>query len=289
MRLALILSMLLGGCSSLDARATGGFFIKDRSCDVKLSKWSGDLTQHLLEGGGDGDWGYDPDGLLKAKVGGEYDFVTGDFSYTLTYAPEHWRVSSSADGYGYANRNGDLDVAFDMVTEDVQGDAWQVGVRTQRVGCEETQILHYDAVDAITEGTYTAAGFDYTETLDYSDGGQVTEGLVRPDGTWTQEVTQAGAGWSQVADIEGDADGYSRSDWSYQASDSEASGFTESFLDGTQHTAYDISGGASWDYTVDYLGDGSGTYRDGSFSCDLSYDRGECTASCNDGQTYACS
>ena len=42
-----------------------------------------------------------------------------------------------------------------------------------------------------------------------------------------------------------------------------------------------------WDYTVDYFGDGEGTFTQDGEECDLTFEDGECTRDCG-GQSDSC-
>lgn len=262
--------------------------MENPACDAPLHKWSGDLTQHLIKGGGGGRFSYNPKGDVVSLVEGEYDFVTGDFSYSERFHPDHWRKSTYTEGYGYARRNGDLDVAYSYVTEDVLGAVSQVSVRLERVGCEVVKITQSDELEFSLHGNYSVDGLEYTEEVVGDDWAQVSEGIFRPDGTYSEAVTVSGSGWVQSSTLEGDADGFSHEDWTYQEGSSEAEGFTERFLDGSSHQEYTFTTGQSFSYSMDYAGNGTGTYEDADMTCDLTYTEGVCVADCSDGNRYDC-
>jgi len=73
----------------------------------------------------------------------------------------------------------------------------------------------------------------------------------------------------------------------------EFEGTIENFLNGDRAVDYDVrqpgQNTGTWDYRVDYFGTGSGTYKSGSTTCDIEFDRGDCTYDCGNGNTGSCS
>jgi hypothetical protein len=287
-----VLLAALTGCDPAPAQTGAAAFVLDAelSCDVDYLSWTGDLTYAILQGSGDGAFDYDPPGDVESKLTGQYDLATGDFSYDVEYDPEHYRVSSVVSGYGYAAENGDLDIEYSVVTEDLLGDTWTVVLRLERVGCDvTTQWFADDGTYYERQGAFAAEGFAYTQTVD----ALYAEGLIRPDLTRSETKTgETASGVAYDGASESDGNGYTITDWVQvnEPEDWTAIGYDESFLDGSSHRHYefDSEDDYTWDQNVDYAGDGAGTYVGDGFTCDLRFVDWVCTYDC-DGQTGSCS
>ena len=63
-------------------------------------------------------------------------------------------------------------------------------------------------------------------------------------------------------------------------------------MDGGRKVNYDVrvpgEETGTWDYQVDYFGTGSGTYKAGSLSCEIEFDRGDCRYDCGGGNRGDC-
>jgi hypothetical protein len=267
------------------------FELTKPSCSQDFVSYNGGLTWDIMQGGGAGDFDFDPDGRVEAREFGEYVLTSGDFVYTVQYDPDHYRTETRVEGYGYANPNGDLDTEATWTTTDVHGDHWSTDVRVQRVGCNETTYQIRNGYLTTITGTYTAAGYEYTREYDggYSDTVKV-DGLLKRDLTYDESYDVEDGTLSYSGDTSGDADGNSRTDFVQSDTDYTMDGYFESTLDGTQHQSYHYDGSDviyDWDVTVDYDGNGGGTYSTADGSCDISYDSGACTYDCG-GSTGDC-
>jgi len=219
---------------------------------------------------------------------GTYSLETGDIEYEISYAGDSWVESATATGYGVVRTNGDLDTEVEIVRTDVLGDEYTIVERTQRTGCDEVRwYSDGDDVFRVDEGTYTSDGLEYVFATPYGGG----EGLVSPDLTYTEYVEESDGSYSYEAEVEGDGDGYRATAFDESDSDYTAEGEREDFADGSVHFDYEFTADGTtydWDYTVDYYGNGSGTLEGGGFECDVDFDEGDCTLSCDDGQEYDC-
>ena len=259
------------------------------ACQADFTSWHVGLTWDVMQGPGDGTFDFDPEGEVEARAFGEYDLASGNFVYTTTYDPEHYRDETRVEGSGLVSENGDLDLLQSAKTTDTNGDDWTIDARIERQGCNETVSVISNGHLYVTEGTYGPAGYEYTREIDEGDGGTV-EGAAYSDLTYEESYEQHEGTFDYEGSTEGDSgEGYARTDWTQSDSGWSAEGYTESFLDGSTHQSYTYSGDSDyeWDVTVDYDGNGSGTYTSGSTSCPITYDSGTCTVTC-DGTDYDC-
>jgi len=285
-----LLLLLVAGCGSGEPE----FDLKNPSCQQDFLSWNGGLTWDIMSGGGAGDFDLDPPGKVEQRHFGVYKLDTGDFAYTVSYDPDHYRTESKVTGYGYANPNGDLDIEATVDTTDVDGAKWTTEVRTQRVGCNETEYAIRNGWLTTTTGTFENGVFDYTREYDggYSSTVEVT-GTMNPDLTYDESYDVVDGTLEYQADTSGDGDGNATSTWTQADSSYTVDGTTDYFIDGSVHQQYHYDGSDAtydWDVTTDYEGDGGGTYIDDSSggSCDIIYSRGVCSYDCGGGQTGAC-
>ena len=294
--LGLVLTgVVIAGCGS------DGFKIRKASCDNKFFDWAPGLTHHILQGDGDGDFDYDPTGDALARVWGSYDLNTGDFSWEVATAQNHYLRSRVIEGYGYADMNGDLDIVGTTVTTDVLDDSWESQFRIQRNGCEMDERIRFESdgetYEQVETGTFGSEGYEYTQSTDYEDYIRTVTGELRPDLSYSETAEVSVSGYSRIAEIEGShATGESREDFVTEDSQGDApyslDGFIDRFIDGGRHVAYDVSSPGTdtgtWDYEIDYEGNGSGTYSEPSFSCDLTFTNFECSYDCGGSSTGNC-
>lgn len=287
--LVLATPLLLAGCGD-------GFYVTyvdGESCEVDFLDWSGGLTFHLLQGTGDGSFSYDPAGDMRTSIEGEYSLESGVFYWNEGFASEHWRTKVAVDGYGFADTNGDLDIAFDLETTDILGDDYSREVRYERVGCDVYQRDTYASGDVVwMSGEYTSDGLEYTTEM---PSGILIDGVETASGI-TESYDYSESGYSYAETAESDRDGYTMTAWESSQTGSEGydtSGTSESFLDGsTWHeyeTEYRDGTVYNWSYGYDYEGDGDGsvTTSDG-LDCDLTFENFECTYDCGGGSTGEC-
>lgn len=307
-----ILPVLLLACNPGGGHDLG----EDLACAYDPHSWWDNPFHSLLMADDDGHFDFDPVGDAVVRRVGDYDFSTGDFAYTSTYADQHPYVAVEGHGYGTIYDDGDLDLVVKNVFTDVLGATWADQVRTKRDGCVGTvrnSELDVDApVDAQpepwadsltwsvtiasdtqvdlhmeTEEEYGLYVVDTTATpdvasqgtVDYADGGYVAESTWLYDGTGTSTWAQYGAAFGDDADFVG-ADTF--------------------YFDGSTLRDYDAYAAGTQDVEAQiellYLYDGSATgtytgYYNGSpFTCDVTITEGgeSCTMDCGSNGTYDC-
>jgi len=281
MRALVLVLPLLAACGER-------FYVGAETCDSEFLSWTGGLTYHLLQGKGDGTFDYDPEGAVEEQITGGYDFQSGVFGWTTTYNALHYNTTSVIAGIGYAKTDGDLDIEYSVTTTDIAGDTFSYGVREKRIGCEVTRRLDFGDSVSWHFGTYVDGVYQYRDVSDQDGDDWVATGTMSPDLTWTESVDFSQPGFDYASTTVGDADGYSREDFEENSSDTVYAGYYENFLDGATHVYYTVDGGAVWDYTTDYLGDGTGTYVDGATECDLTFTEGACRYDCGGTDTGSC-
>lgn len=285
MRASLLLCLFLAGCPLIPPGQH--FMLSEPSCDEDFLDWHGGLTRHLLQGAGTGRFDYDPAGALVTQVQGEYDLETGDFTWEEAFHSDHWRESRQAEGYGYAQTNGDLDIAYTLTTTDINEDRFAVDVRDVREGCDVTRRLSTSEVEVWHFGTYDGGVYEYRDEETVQGAPWVVEGVLEPSGDWVESLDFSTTGLSYVYEEEGDDAGYSIRDWVQTQEGTAFEGYTERFVDGTEHTSYEymVDGERiTWEYTVDYDGNGEGSVA----GCDLDYVEFECFITCPGSSRQSC-
>ena len=263
------------------------------ACRAAYLGYGGGLTYSLLQGEGDGTFDYDPAGKMEERRFGRYNLDTGDFSFRIEYASESYLRKASAAGYGYAATNGDLDLLTTVSPTDALGEDWSYEVRLHRKGCEETQIVGGSSgTVTITVGTYGRDGFSYTRQVVSGDGA-VNEvfGLKKPDGSYEETSDYRDGGYTYTSATDGDLDGYSMTRWEEQDTSYASEGTTQRYVDGSVWAKSNYvgdDGSYVQEYTVDYSGDGEGTYTSGSTRCDLIFINNDCTYTCSSGESGSC-
>ena len=127
--------------------------------------------------------------MRSAARAGRYDLGTGDFSWGVEYAPEHWRTTSTVTGYGYAKTNGDLDVDYDISTTDVLGNVGTAEIREERVGCDVTRRTNFGVGEVEWHyGNYSGGAYHYTDESSFQGEPWVVEGTLQPDHSYTEEL-----------------------------------------------------------------------------------------------------
>ena len=289
MRVGLLI-LAMSGCAGEER-----FKISDASCGEGFTAWHEDLTFHILQGSGDGAFSYDPRGDARSSISGSYSLTSGDFDWDVSFAEDHYLVSRTIEGGGVARTNGDLDIEYSITSTDIAEDTYTRDVRYWRTGCEITQWTALDdGDDAVIEGTFTGGVLEYVETYPLSNGGElVTTGERRSDLTFSESYDTEIDGVSYKSDTEGDlATGYVRDDFVTETSDYVQRGYSENWRDGRQHVNFDADYGSdgvqTWDYEVDYFGNGTGTVSGDGFECSLTFDEYDCTYQCPGGNNGSC-
>lgn len=272
------LILLAWGCAS------ERFGVHGSECDGRFWRFSDDLTAHLMAGDRrSGTWDYDPAGRVESRNRGRYDFQTGEFSWQIAYDPDHYRVISQVEGYGYAAPNGDLDVAFTVSTRFIDDDERAWTVRERREGCELRRRVEGVGGVELLEGVFGRSVFSWTRVAL----GVVYSGQRARAGDWIEQ----GSGVGYESEATGDGDGYSIDRWREEDGEDLYEGVTERFLDGSQHVSYTHTwpdGSLRWDYTVDFFGDGEGSVEGEGLTCALSFDGGVCAYDCGGGEAGRC-
>jgi hypothetical protein len=283
-RWLLVVPLVLAGCN------TGGrFAINNRSCGEDYLNWSGGLTYSLLQGPGDGTFDYDPPGQMQTELKGSYNLQTGDFNWDVSYDPSHWRTDTTVTGYGYAMTNGDLDIGYTTDTTDVLGASYPADVRVQRTGCDMAVRTDYGGGDVYEEaGTYAGGKYQYEDDSTYNGAPWIVQGTQHDDHTYTETLDFSSAQMSYSYTENGDADGYSKRDFTQTQGTDTFAGYIEDFLDGTEHVHYTVDSTGTWDYQTDYSGNGSGTYSESGVSCNLTFTNGNCAYDCGSSGSGSC-
>jgi len=285
------------GCDS-----SPSFKIKNASCDVDFTEWYPDLTFHVLQGGADGVFDYEPGGSALNGIVGSYDLTNGDFSWDETYNENHYLEGKSVTGYGYANVNGDLDIVGTESYADVAGAKWEIQFRMNRVGCEVDNRRQYynngTLLERVETGSFESGQYSYVRSTDQGGYATTEEGYINENLDYSNTESTKTSGYAYYATTTGNlATGDSVESFLQESdgngSDVEFEGTISRGFDGGRAVKYDVrrpgENTGIWDYELDYFGTGSGTYSSGNLTCDIEYDRGQCTYDCGGGNSGSCS
>jgi len=281
--IGLIFFPLFTGCG-----LSTGFHLDGKpSCAQKNYTWTDDLTRHLLNGRRDATFDYDPDTQVVRRINGSYDLLTGDFSWKERYHADHFRKKSEVVGYGYADSNGDLDIEYALQVTDVLGVQTTSVVRLEREHCKVTKRVTDEDGELTWEfGKYWGEAYNF-RTEQVVDGAPWTVyGVDEDDGSFTRTLDWATSSESYGYEEQGDGEGYSRRDWE-QDDGRFIVGYQETWLSGRTHEYYTVEG-ATWDYTLNYEGNGEGTYTEDDSECELTFVAHECYYDCGGGSTGNC-
>ena len=202
---------------------------------------------------------------------------------------------------GFADPDGDLDLEYKVVTQDVLGAFSEREVRLVRDGC-------LTAITTITpdelkgeqvrreSGTYVDDRYTFTFTEDRR--GDLWQGFGTRYQDFTSETTLTLAVEDRDAEYVTSADssdGTSVTTWTderrYGRTRVTIEGVDERFRDGSLHRTYDYSGGGNnftIDYTMDYAGNGSGELTASGGSCPITVEDGYCEVDCGPGNRFEC-
>src|SRR5688572_16944457 len=256
-----MIALLLAGCIL-------GFQLDDEAltCADDPYDWGAGLTTHLVNGEKDGTFDYDPDDPQVERVDGSYDLVSGDFAWTATFVSDSWRTTDEVDGFGAAFVNGDLDVAFTLVSETGDGPAASYEVRDVHLGCALSRTIE-DGAGAfrVYDGVFTGGGLDYVHTYVESDGLLEAVGRWESDGSFVETVDLAEGGIVWTSTETGDTDGVVSREYDRTFPELEVHGSWTRETDGTLdvETVYNPADTPveTWTYTVDAHGDGDGKLK----------------------------
>lgn len=281
MRLFVLGVVALTACSSQPK-----FKLHAESCPTTFPDQG--LTTLIADGGGKGAFDVDPPGPLERRAFGNYVLTSGDFVYTLSYDPAYYLTGTRVSGYGYAATNGDLDIEATYTDTDILGATDVYMVREQRTGCTTVRkTLDSTGSERTFTGTYTGNVLDYTKSYDIGYGDPlVWNGEIAADLSSTASADFNSGGLVYTADSTDDGAGNTRADWSQTQGGATDAGFDENATDGTWHERYTHNGSDgtyTTEVTVDYAGNGSGTYVEGSSTCSITYTAWACTYNCGSG------
>lgn len=279
----------------------GGDYVRNASCDAPVAELTPDLTTHLMNGPGDGSFAYDPAGGLLASITGEYDTTTGDFSWTELGGPGSWINNAEASGYGYANRNGDLDVIGERTVVDSVGVELRQQFRIERVGCSiERRVRDFTASgerEQVEVGSYVGSTYTYQRDLETAAITVETEGQRTLGLDYSETSEGVADGYSYTAEITGNLSDYTsitESDELFDTRNGQVNRIatTERFTDGSRVISrtdtYPSGDVYQWDFELDQGGNGEGTLQIGNTTCELQYVANQCTYTCPGGQSGAC-
>lgn len=281
-----MIAVLLAGCVL-------GFELDDKAltCAADPYDWGAGLTTHLVNGEKDGTFDYDPDDGQVARVDGSYDLASGDFAWTATFVADSWRTTDEVDGFGSASVNGDLDVAFTLVSETGEGPAQSYDVRDVHLGCDLSRTIE-DAAGGVRvyDGVFTGGGLDYVHTYVESDVLLEAVGRSESDGSFVETVDLAEEGIEWTSTETGDTDGVVIREYDRTFPELEVHGSWTRHPDGTLEveSVYNPADTPveTWTYTVDAAGDGDGKLKvaPDATRCDLVFVAWDCTQQgCDEG------
>jgi hypothetical protein len=301
--LFLALPLILAGCPSDPGASVGD----NPSCEHDPHDWYDNPFAALLQADG-GEFSYDPIGDAVIERSGSYDFETGDYLTTTTYAEEHPYVVVMGEGYGTIYDNGDLDLISKATYEDVLGEHWAEQVRTKRQGCigsiKRTELDVDAPVDAqpdewadSIEWTTTIVSdtqVDYHTEFDDEYGLYVSDSSISPDYASQGSFDYASGAYTGTSTMLWDGTGTAT--WAqYGATfgyDYDYVGVDDYFLNGSRLTDYDVYAGGSTSLAAEvellWLYDGSATgsyviHQNGSeIDCEVTITEGgeSCTMYC---------
>jgi hypothetical protein len=295
----------------------------DLVCPYDPHDWydADNATYTLLEAdfsGNKGSFDFDPVGQSISRRKGSYNLNDGNLAWVDTYKGAHYLAERTVEGYGTVYDNGNLDLLVKVSWTDILEQRWAELLRIERYRCEgnvtrygfdpDWTVEDAPSDNAHTEywaseiksdtkvtlyGEYSSSGskmvMDRTCTdkvlsntdWDYGDGAYVGSTKWKYDGTGEREWSQFGAAFGADYDYHGD---------------------DEYYFDGSSLQEYGVYNKGTdtltgfWSLLYQYDGAAAGTYTgynaagNPSLECDVTITtNGNCTAACDDGQTYDCS
>lgn len=301
------------GLLALAACSPGGsggddYFTGDWSCEHEPWDWYADPVQMALEADEDGEFDFDPPGALVTRRAGLYDFASGDLEYETSYLDGYYGIGGQTEGYGTIYDDGDVDLLYLSLAEDVLGGVTATRVRQERSGCTGTTSTWDVEPDADLDATPDGEPFTWTLEI-------VSDDEVRRTASWSEDGEDWSAEGSATSDLvnvlhsetsDGSTvvDTTSYDDGTFTSTQERHDGDfdiyyqVEGYLDGGRDVAfegYEAGGGElvqECAYSVTYAGDGLGEctfYQGGSsLTCELEFDPDSCTYRCEDGNDYDC-
>jgi hypothetical protein len=281
--------LLAPGCLAPEDRPTGpsgdesGEDVAEAEQSLKktpLCAAPGTLGYHLAQGTEKTPWvhefNYNPTGELLTTVAGEYNRKTGQFFWTETYHPDHYRTAAAVAGS--AEVNGTVAVlSYTVETTDIHDAVLAQEVEETWVGCSVTRRTRPVGAPysewRYHHGSYDGVAYVYDDqqaplfwsedpddpAVPYANGTLVASDMAWIEsfsGYWINEE------FSYGHIRKGDANGQVLTAWARAGSGYSQSGKDELFLDGTVHRKFHMDGfgsGVDVQTMVDYDGNGSGT------------------------------
>ncbi|KIG14051.1 hypothetical protein DB30_07318 [Enhygromyxa salina] len=238
-----------------------------------------ELSYHLTQGECTEDsctFDYDPDGILMTRIIGSYDRDSGDFEWTVSYHPDHWRVTTTVSGNAVLTDTGGENSTFTRTTTDVLAVETVESVSLVRDGCTLDTVTTRDGVDYSLSGTFDDETFGFTKDYLRMWGGE----LATSTGSLP---TLAPSAEDYSIDIAPSPD-FAPFRWGYDESGWEVAGVHEGRfqrqsplldeslngewnlkLNGSLYREFQVNDGnggwAVYAWQIDYAGDGKGVYE----------------------------
>lgn len=269
------------------------FVFTDPSCGEQVPELARSLTYHLVQTGDDGTFDYAPVGSVISNVAGSYDLLTGDFSWTETGTEHSWIEEVAVEGYGYAQRNGDLDLIGTRSTTDILDVVEEQQFRIERTGCFTNNRVRTGFSSIVREtveaGVFSNTSYAYSRQTDIDGSIYYVDGELFLDRDFVEEIAFEQDEYSLVAEVTGNRNLGTRSrTYAEVYSDgSTRDGVEERATDGSRtvdFTQVTNQGTTRWEYEVDYAGNGAGIVSGQGFTCDLTFRNGQCSYDCGSSQ-----
>jgi hypothetical protein len=281
----MLFALTLLGCSA--------WIDQEPACGQDIYVWSDDLLAFVLTGNGSGEFDFDPDDEPRTGVVGEYDALDGDFDWATQYDGGYYLRRATAEGFGTAFHNGNLDLLYTEEVTDMLGDAVSTVHRVQRTECDMT-IATWDAEGSADDAFVMSGSYSDDSVWSWTaeDAGYSYTGSLRQNLSRSSQVDADDGSYSAFTSSK--PDGETTQTWSGVCSELECEGETTRHFDGTlDATASYFDGDELYAESVGaYAYDGSGvetiTYVGGP-TCDYTTDEaGDCSYECDDGTDGNC-
>jgi hypothetical protein len=268
---------------------------QEPACGQDVYYWSDDVLAHILTGDGSGAFEYDPIDEPRTSIEGEYDPITGDFSWVEKYDQAYYLRRAQVDGFGTVYHNGNLDLYFETAITDMLDETYVTAYRVQRTGCDMS-VASWDAENgsvetaAVREGSYEG-GEVYEWTTSAS--GAAYSGSLRPTQLRTQQIQADDDSYWYFTTAK--PDGITTTEFTAECgSGLYCEGEYVRMYDGSETEEYEAYDGdelyATIEGSYEYDGSGTQTVRAvGGDECVYTYDAdGGCEYACDDGSDGAC-
>ena len=264
------------------------------------------LGQPTCKESNDYEWDWSPVRfVIAADDGGSFDLSTGwdDFpritgswgEQSLAYeehpepSDDHWIKSYDAVGTLEVMDGGDYRAEIERTLVDVHDEETNATVQDARTGCvDATRIVYDDEPQIDQTATFDADGYDTEGFVVWTDALRQFKERYGADGSYTEDSNYSDAETEETTHTEGSwTNGHDIKEYSGTTTDYAYDGSIESFLDGSVHqlvTAHQDDGyWWKYDRTLDYDGNGSGTFTSPKSDCALTYVEWDVTCDCVEG------